>query len=75
MAFTIGLYSLSAAMVAGQIWFASMQGADLAPGWQAWQIYGSAAVLLEFIYVMSHYRMQAQQLQTKSAFDERVGVV
>lgn len=65
MAFTIGFYSFSAAIVVGQMWFAGMQDADLAPGWQALQIYGSAAVFLGFIYVMSHYRMQAQQLQTE----------
>lgn len=67
MAFTISFYSLSAAMVASQMWFAGRQGADLAPGWQTLQVYGSAAVFLGFIYVMSHYRMQVQQLQTEYA--------
>lgn len=67
MAFTFGFYSLSVAIVGGQMVFASLQGADLAPGWQTLQVYGSAAVFLGFIYVMGHYRMQAQQLQTEYA--------
>lgn len=75
MAFTIGFYGLSTAMVAGQMWFASMQGADLAAGWQALQIFGSAAVLLGFIDVMSHYRNAGATIANRIRIDERVGVV
>lgn len=57
------LYGLSVAIVGGQTWLASRQGADLAPGWWSLQIYGMGAILLCFIYVISRYRAQAQRLQ------------
>ncbi|WP_322511356.1 GGDEF domain-containing protein, partial [Chloroflexus sp.] len=63
--FIVIFYSLSLAIVGGQIVLANIQGVDVAPGLRALQVYGSAAVFLGFIYIMGHYRVQAQQLQTE----------
>lgn len=61
----ISFYLLSVVVIAGQTILAGMQGVDIEPGLRVLQVYGSAAVFLGFIYVISRYRTQAQQLQAE----------
>ncbi|WP_322494747.1 hypothetical protein [Chloroflexus sp.] len=71
MAFTIGFYSLSVAIVGGQMVFASLQGINLEPGWRVLQVYASVAVFLGFIYVMRSSAGAA--VANRVCLDERVG--
>ncbi|MEF3275514.1 MAG: diguanylate cyclase [Chloroflexus sp.] len=70
-----GLYSLSVAIVVGQVLLGSMRGDALTPGLQALQVYGMGALFLCFIYIISRYRAQAQRLQVEYEVVESLAFV